>query len=68
MNALGPNQPSSAFTSRDFADEQSMDESKSVMGLSKPFPPSLPEVEAYVVDFDGPEDPWLPTNWSSGKR
>ncbi|KAJ9604175.1 hypothetical protein H2200_011009 [Cladophialophora chaetospira] len=35
-------------------------------GAGKPYPPAIPaEREAYVVDFDGPEDPLHPMNWSS---
>ncbi len=35
-------------------------------GGGKPYPPTIPaEREAYVVDFDGPEDPLHPMNWSS---
>jgi len=34
-------------------------------GAGKPFPPVIPaEREAYVVDFEGPEDPLHPLNWS----
>lgn len=34
-------------------------------GGGKPYPPSIPaEREAYVVDFDGPNDPLHPLNWS----
>lgn len=58
----------SPFTSRDFADDKSLSGSKSVMGAHKPFPPSLPDVEAYVVEFEGPEDAWLPHNWEPGKK
>lgn len=35
------------------------------IGGGKPFPPRLPDLEAYVVDFDGPHDPLNPFNWSS---
>ena len=55
-------------TPRDFADEKPLDGTKSVMGSGKPLPPSLPQAEAYVVEFDGPEDAWLPYNWPSGKK
>lgn len=34
------------------------------MGGGKPYPPELPgENEAYLVDFDGPDDPAHPQNW-----
>ena len=34
-------------------------------GAGKPYPPDIPaEREAYVVDFEGPEDPLHPLNWS----
>ena len=33
-------------------------------GGGKPFPPPIPaERQAYVVDFDGPDDPLHPFNW-----
>ena len=32
-------------------------------GAGKPYPPPLPEMEEYVVEFDGPEDPLHPQNW-----
>jgi DHA1 family multidrug resistance protein-like MFS transporter len=32
-------------------------------GAGKPYPPPLPEKEAYVVEFDGPDDPLHPQNW-----
>lgn len=34
------------------------------MGAGKPIPPSLPDSNEYVVDFDGPDDPAHPLNWS----
>ena len=34
-------------------------------GAGKPYPPVIrAEREAYVVDFDGPDDPLHPMNWS----
>ncbi|KAB8237942.1 MFS transporter/fungal specific transcription factor domain-containing protein [Aspergillus alliaceus] len=33
------------------------------MGEGKAFPPLLPDLEDYVVTFDGPEDPEHPYNW-----
>ena len=35
------------------------------MGAGKPFPPSLPAAEEFVVEFDGPADPCHPMNWVS---
>lgn len=32
-------------------------------GGGKPYPPSLPEREEYVVEFDGKDDPLHPQNW-----
>ncbi|KAI9700478.1 MAG: hypothetical protein M1820_006777 [Bogoriella megaspora] len=32
-------------------------------GGSKPYPPTLPEREEYVVEFDGPDDPTHAQNW-----
>ncbi|KAL2891296.1 putative transporter C36.03c [Ceratocystis lukuohia] len=32
-------------------------------GAGKPFPPSLPNQEDYVVEFDGPDDPLHAQNW-----
>jgi DHA1 family multidrug resistance protein-like MFS transporter len=38
-------------------------------GAGKPYPPVIPaEREAYVVDFEGPEDPLHPMNWTSKKK
>ncbi|KAI1376039.1 MFS general substrate transporter [Hypoxylon crocopeplum] len=37
-------------------------------GAGKPFPPPLPEQEAYVVEFDGPDDPYHAQNWSLKKK
>ena len=37
-------------------------------GAGKPFPPPLPEREEYVVEFDGPDDPLHPQNWTSGRK
>lgn len=38
-------------------------------GGGKPYPPAIPaEREAYVVDFDGPDDPLHPMNWSLKKK
>ncbi|KAJ5893702.1 MFS general substrate transporter [Penicillium taxi] len=34
-------------------------------GGGKPYPPQLPNREDYVVEFDGPDDPLYPKNWSS---
>ncbi|KAL8365868.1 hypothetical protein RB595_004581 [Gaeumannomyces hyphopodioides] len=37
-------------------------------GAGKPFPPSLPDREEYVVEFDGPDDPMHAQNWSLNKK
>lgn len=37
-------------------------------GGGKDYPPPLPEREEYVVEFDGPDDPLHPQNWSSRKK
>lgn len=37
-------------------------------GWSKPYPPPLPEKDAYVVEFDGPDDPLHPQNWALKKK
>lgn len=37
-------------------------------GDGKPYPPPLPEQEEYVVEFDGPDDPLHPQNWSMKKK
>ncbi|KAI0420443.1 polyamine transporter 1 [Xylaria grammica] len=37
-------------------------------GASKPLPPPLPDREAYVVEFDGPDDPYHPQNWPLKKK
>jgi DHA1 family multidrug resistance protein-like MFS transporter len=33
------------------------------LGAEKPYPPSLPDAEEYVVEFIGPNDPLHPHNW-----
>lgn len=38
------------------------------MGAGKEHPPLLPDSEAYVVEFDGADDPIHPYNWSTIKR
>ena len=38
------------------------------MGAGKEHPPLLPDSEAYVVEFDGANDPLHPYNWSLSKR
>lgn len=37
-------------------------------GGGKPYPPPLPEREAYVVEFDGPDDPLHAQNWPLKKK
>lgn len=37
-------------------------------GGGKPYPPQLPAMEEYVVEFDGPDDPLHPQNWATGKK
>ncbi|KAI4254209.1 MAG: hypothetical protein LQ352_003227 [Teloschistes flavicans] len=37
-------------------------------GGGKEYPPQLPEREEYVVEFDGPDDPLHPQNWSMRKK
>lgn len=39
-----------------------MDE-KISMGMGRPLPQPLPDLEDYVVDFDGIDDPSHPYNW-----
>jgi len=34
------------------------------MGAGKPIPPPLPDSKEYIVEFDGPDDPVHPLNWS----
>lgn len=39
------------------------------MGGGEPYPPELlGENEAYLVDFDGPDDPAHPQNWPMNTR
>lgn len=38
------------------------------MGAGKEHPPLVPDSEAYVVEFDGANDPLHPYNWPSFKR
>ncbi|OAX80988.1 hypothetical protein ACJ72_04676 [Emergomyces africanus] len=37
-------------------------------GAGKPYPPLLPDREEYVVEFDGPDDPLHPQNWTMTKK
>jgi DHA1 family multidrug resistance protein-like MFS transporter len=37
-------------------------------GAGKPFPPPLPAMEEYVVEFDGPQDPLHAQNWPLRKK
>ncbi|KAI0025101.1 major facilitator superfamily transporter [Xylariomycetidae sp. FL0641] len=37
-------------------------------GAGKPYPPPLPDQEEYVVEFDGPDDPYHAQNWSLKKK
>ncbi|KAI0479186.1 major facilitator superfamily transporter [Xylariaceae sp. FL0804] len=37
-------------------------------GGGKPFPPPLPEQDEYVVEFDGPDDPYHAQNWATKKK
>lgn len=38
------------------------------MGAGKPYPPMLPEMEEYVVEFDGFDDPRHAQNWPMRKK
>ena len=38
------------------------------MGAGKPYPPMLPEMEEYVVEFDGFDDPRHAQNWPMKKK
>lgn len=37
-------------------------------GGGKSLPPPLPDREAYVVEFEGPDDPYHPQNWPLKKK
>ncbi|KAK4190180.1 major facilitator superfamily domain-containing protein [Podospora australis] len=37
-------------------------------GAGKPYPPLLPNQEDFVVEFDGPDDPLHPLNWTLKKK
>lgn len=37
-------------------------------GGGRDYPPLLPDREEYVVEFDGPDDPLHPQNWSMKKK
>ncbi|KAI0161540.1 major facilitator superfamily transporter [Xylariaceae sp. FL1272] len=37
-------------------------------GAGKPYPPPLPDQEEYVVEFDGPDDPYHAQNWTTKKK
>lgn len=38
------------------------------MGGDKPYPPKFEHAEMYKVEFQGPDDPLCPMNWSSKKK
>lgn len=38
------------------------------LGAGKPYPPSLPDSEDYVVEFEGSDDPMHPQNWPMSRR
>ena len=38
------------------------------MGAGKPYPPDLPEMEEYVVEFDGVDDPRHAQNWPTRRK
>ena len=38
------------------------------LGAGKPYPPSLPDAEEYVVEFVGPQDSLHPHNWPLWKK
>jgi DHA1 family multidrug resistance protein-like MFS transporter len=37
-------------------------------GAGKPYPPTLPAQEEYVVEFDGPDDPLHAQNWPTKRK
>ncbi|KAH8677320.1 major facilitator superfamily transporter [Xylariales sp. PMI_506] len=37
-------------------------------GAGKPYPPPLPAQEEYVVEFDGPDDPYHAQNWPTSRK
>ncbi|KAL5333128.1 major facilitator superfamily domain-containing protein [Aspergillus crustosus] len=38
------------------------------LGAGKPYPPDLPNVEGYIVEFEGLDDPMHPQNWPMKRR
>ena len=38
------------------------------LGAGKPYPPSLPDPEDYIVEFEGATDPLHPQNWAMRTR
>ncbi|KAL3480523.1 major facilitator superfamily domain-containing protein [Aspergillus californicus] len=38
------------------------------LGAGKPHPPPLPDVEGYIVEFEGSDDPMHPQNWPMRRR
>ena len=59
------NQFSPAPFTRDAGDDVWSGSLQLAMGSGKPFPPQIPDVEAFVVEFDEQGDPWLPYEWPS---
>lgn len=60
----------SATVGRDVKSMKSRESRKPLppFGAGKPYPPTLPDQEDYVVEFDGPDDPLHAQNWPIGKK
>jgi DHA1 family multidrug resistance protein-like MFS transporter len=51
-----------------FRSKSSRSRALPAFGAGKPYPPSLPNQEDYVVEFDGEHDPLHAQNWALGKK
>lgn len=53
----------------DIPDKAGVDYSNTLpMGGDRPYPPELPDRDAFEVTFDGPNDPLHPFNWAMKKK
>jgi hypothetical protein len=64
MAPFNSNQSLPTSFNHDFREDGSSDMLHLAMGSGKLFPAQLPDAEAFVVEFDGQDDPWKPYNWS----
>ncbi|SMN20401.1 similar to Saccharomyces cerevisiae YLL028W TPO1 Polyamine transporter that recognizes spermine, putrescine, and spermidine [Maudiozyma saulgeensis] len=70
-SALGANRTLSRILTgtQDVPEKTTVDYSNTLpMGGDRPYPPELPDRDAFEVTFDGPNDPMHPFNWPLRKK